>query len=540
MVQMTNTDPHDSGTVDPDLVPGEVVGEYVVDGKLGQGGFGAVFSASHPLIGKIVAIKVLARRFSVDPEMVKRFQAEARAVNQIRHRHIIDIFSFGTLADGRAYYVMEYLEGETLGDKLMRETRLSFAAALPILRAIARALDAAHAKGIAHRDLKPDNVFLARSSDPADGDEFPKLLDFGIAKLMREDQLKSKTQTGVPMGTPYYMSPEQCRGRDVDHRTDYYAFGVVAYEVLTGTFPLDGEDYMSILMKQMSEDAPPASSRTPELPPAVDDVLAWLMRKDPADRPPSLAAAMQAFDAAAEAAGIEVPRAPRSAPVEVPRTSRSHLAMATPSSGVRAPSAPLGLSQTAPAPSAHVAAYTMPPTPALVPSRRGVIIGGVIGAIVVGIGVFAMLRGHEPPAPPPAAAHPPAPAAVAPPIPVAPPNPVTAPPPPQPVTARITLTIIDAPDGTEIHGPSGNLIGVVPTIQLDRDDHDVVLTFEADGFKPTSRTLQPTSDATLSVKLEKKPVAVKTTPADHPASPVVRPLVTKPAGQNTIEDPFHQ
>ena len=168
--------------------------------------------------------------------MVSRFIAEARAVNQIRHRNIIDIFSFGQLDDGRQYYVMELLDGEPLDALIERDGRLPLAEAIPILRGIARALDAAHAKGIAHRDLKPENVFLGR--DPT-ARVFPKLLDFGIAKLLApEDGPKHKTRTGTPIGTPYYMSPEQCRGRDVDHRTDIYSFGVLAYRMLTGVLPV--------------------------------------------------------------------------------------------------------------------------------------------------------------------------------------------------------------------------------------------------------------------------------------------------------------
>ena len=532
---MTNTDPQPGGTggpaVDPDLEPGQVVGEYVIDGKLGQGGFGAVFKASHPLIGKEVAVKVLARRFSVDPDMVERFQAEARAVNQIRHRHIIDIFSFGTLDDGRAYYVMEYLEGETLGERLARETRLSFEVALPILRAIARALDAAHSKDIAHRDLKPDNVFLARSRDPADGDDFAKLLDFGIAKLMRvEESLKSKTQTGVPMGTPYYMSPEQCRGRDVDHRTDYYAFGVVAYQLLTGVYPIDGDDYMTVLMKQISEDAPPASSHLAELPAGIDDVLAWLMRKDPADRPPSLAAAMQALDAVAAAEGIAVPRAPRSAPVDVPRATHGQGAVVTPA----------GLARTdamTPVAAAALATTSGPDHPATRARGRGIVLAAVaLGAVVLGAGVFALVRSADAPTRSGALARPPTtPIAVAPPV-VPAPGSTAAPAPPRP-PERVTLTITDAPDGTEIHGPSGSLLGVVPTLQLARDDHDLVLTFQADGYRPVSRTLHPTADASLSVKLEKKGAATTVRPSPAPPSPPIPPSGTT-AGHDTIEDPF--
>ena len=166
-------------STEPELAAGEVIGEYEIAGKVGQGGFGTVYKAVHPLIGKQVAIKVLARKFSADPEMVSRFIAEARAVNQIRNRYIIDIFSFGQLADHRHYYVMEFLDGEPLDARLERGP-LELVAALPILRAVGKALDAAHAKGIAHRDLKPENVFLVQGED----DMWPKLLDFGVAKLM--------------------------------------------------------------------------------------------------------------------------------------------------------------------------------------------------------------------------------------------------------------------------------------------------------------------------------------------------------------------
>src|SRR4051812_40991404 len=148
---------------EPQLEPtleGQIVGEYVVEGRLGRGAFGTVYKGLHPLIGKAVAIKVLSHRFSADPEIVSRFVAEARAVNQIRHRHIVDIFAFGQLPDGRHYYVMEYLEGETLQALLEREHRIPLARCVPILRAIGRALDAAHAKGIAHRDLKAENILL--------------------------------------------------------------------------------------------------------------------------------------------------------------------------------------------------------------------------------------------------------------------------------------------------------------------------------------------------------------------------------------------
>ncbi len=285
-----------------ELTVGTQVGEYLIDGKLGEGGFGTVYRATHPLIGKVVAIKVLSRALSVDPDMVSRFVAEARAVNQIRHRNIVDIFGFGQLPDERQYYVMAFLEGESLTDRLAREGALPLAAALPLLEPLARALDAAHAQGIAHRDLKPDNVMLAR--DP-DGAIHPTLLDFGIAKLLgTSGGAMHKTRTGAPIGTPHYMSPEQCRGRDVDHRTDIYAFGVVMYQVLTGQVPFDGEDFMDILLKQLNDEAPRPSSLQPGLPVEVDVMLAAMMAKDAAARPTALTPAIDELIGIATTRGL--------------------------------------------------------------------------------------------------------------------------------------------------------------------------------------------------------------------------------------------
>jgi serine/threonine-protein kinase len=287
--------------VDKELVPGDVVGEYRIEGKLGEGGFGAVFSAVHPVIGKHAAIKVLSRQFSANPQMVSRFIAEARAVNQIRHRNIIDIFAFGQLADGRQYYVMELLDGSTFDRYLASNKRLTLGQAFPILRGIARALDAAHAKGILHRDLKPENVYLVFDED---GAVQPKLLDFGLVKLLGGGSGgEHKTKTGTPMGTPYYMSPEQCRGKDVDRGTDVYAFGALVFEVLTGRVPFDGESPMDVLLKHMTAEPPRASEACAEVPPQLDEPIRRMLAKEPEARPASVGEALESLVAAGNAAG---------------------------------------------------------------------------------------------------------------------------------------------------------------------------------------------------------------------------------------------
>src|SRR5688500_17856866 len=182
---------------------GQMFGEYLILGPLGQGGMGRVYSAEHPVIAKKAAIKVLHPELSVNKEAVDRFAQEARSVNQIGHPNIVDIFSFGSLPDGRNYFVMEWLRGETLRDRLKRQP-LAITDVLAILETISLPLEAAHEKGIVHRDLKPDNVFLVEVRDER---PIVKLLDFGIAKLMGDRGGLQRTQTGNMLGTPAYISP---------------------------------------------------------------------------------------------------------------------------------------------------------------------------------------------------------------------------------------------------------------------------------------------------------------------------------------------
>ena len=214
--------------------------------------------------------------------MVRRFTDEARAVNRIRHPNIIDIFSFGQLVDGRQYFVMEFLEGSTLGARLDAGT-LSLEEVPLLLGQICDALDAAHAENIVHRDLKPENIWIAT---PRRGRPFVKLLDFGIAKLMAVAG-QSSTQTGAVMGTPHYMSPEQCHGRAVDHRTDIYALGVILYRLYAGRLPFEGETFMEVLTKQVTISPAPPSTHAPAIPPALDLLILRCLAKEPGERPQS-------------------------------------------------------------------------------------------------------------------------------------------------------------------------------------------------------------------------------------------------------------
>ncbi len=262
------------------LAPGTRVGEYEVERPLGRGGMGEVYAAVHPLIGKRAAIKVMRPELSSDPAAVERFLQEARAVNQIEHPNLVDVFSFGRLPDGRCYQIMELLEGESLG-AMIRRKRLRLGEVLAILEIVCVGLEAAHARGVIHRDLKPDNVFLVKQRD---GRTVVKLLDFGLAKLIRGDDVRL-TQSGQMVGTPAYLAPEQAKGQRVDAAADVYALGAMAFELLTGELPFAAGSAMEMVSKHLTEPPPSARARVAGLPAEIDALVTTMMAKDRAARP---------------------------------------------------------------------------------------------------------------------------------------------------------------------------------------------------------------------------------------------------------------
>jgi eukaryotic-like serine/threonine-protein kinase len=258
-----------------------VVGNYRVTGLLGRGGMGTVYRAEHPDIGRHVAIKVVSAQFSIHPAVMARFKAEALSVNRIGHPNIIDISDFGSLADGRPYFVMELLEGEDLGHRLQRSGTLAPETAAPILRETLDALAAAHAENIIHRDLKPDNIFLARRR----GSEIVKLLDFGIAKLRTEGNTGA-TADGTLLGTPLYMSPEQSMGRmsEIGPPSDLYSMGVILYQVFTGVTPFTYQNFGELLVAHAHEAPPPPTSKNPAMDARLEPIILRCLAKKPGER----------------------------------------------------------------------------------------------------------------------------------------------------------------------------------------------------------------------------------------------------------------
>jgi serine/threonine-protein kinase len=290
-----------------DMLVGTVLAErYRLVQRIGEGAMGWVFLAEHTEIGKQFAVKVLRPSLCQLPEAVGRFRREARAATQIGSRHIVDVTDFGTTPNGAVFYVMEYLgDGEDLGRMLKRKGKVPWKRALDMVRQLCDALQAAHDADIIHRDCKPANFYRTT----VDGDpDFIKVLDFGIARLVTpKDSIV--TATGVIMGTPDFMAPEQAQGKHVDHRADVYSLGASVYALLTGRPPFTGANEYDVIHKQLNEDPRPPSELVPDVPPWLDAAVLRAMAKDPAARFQS----MREFAAAVDPANV-----PKETPVVAP------------------------------------------------------------------------------------------------------------------------------------------------------------------------------------------------------------------------------
>jgi serine/threonine protein kinase len=449
-----------------DLRAGSPVGEYEIQEQIGEGAMGTVYSAVHPLIGKRVAIKVLKPELCANQTSIDRFVQEAQAVNKIGHPNIVDVFLMGELPDGRAYMIMEWLGGEDLKTRLARGP-LTVADTCDVLDGIARALDAAHAKHIVHRDLKPDNVFLHKVDD---GPLMVKLLDFGIAKLLKSRPGTDKTQTGNMLGTPRYISPEQARGIDVDHRADIYSLGVMAYEMLTGRPPFQGETAMDLVIKHLGEPPPPLSQFA-KVPKGLEQCVMRMLAKDAAQRP-----------SLEEVRGILVDPSRRLTPL----------------------------------PTRGMTAFTMPFAPA--PRRWPIYAVATVAAIGLGVLTWKLVSMQTQDSTP-SAAGPPVVAPTPPPAQPAPPPPkVVAP----PARGTLEVNVTGAVNASILVDEQQWGTGEAIKVELDPGDHTVEV--KAPGRAVISQHVDITAGQSVTLTMAVPPPAiVRPTPR-----PGVRPAVKKP------------
>ncbi len=272
-----------SGTASALVAPGAIVaGKYRLDAVICEGGMGAVWSATHTGLGQAVAIKFISREFITSPEALRRFDTEAKAAARLRSRHVVQVFDNGTLEDGTPYIAMELLRGENVYARVHRAGPVPLDEGIEILSQCCKALGRAHAAGIVHRDIKPDNIFLAQTEEEG---ILVKILDFGIAKFATSPNDHGSTRTGAVLGTPLYMSPEQARGlKTIDHRTDLYSLGLVAYTMFTGNLAFSSESFGDLLLQICTAPLPSLCTNAPWLPAPMDPWFQRACARDPVNR----------------------------------------------------------------------------------------------------------------------------------------------------------------------------------------------------------------------------------------------------------------
>ncbi len=283
------------GHIGPGLV---IAGKYRLEQEIGRGSMGTVYRAQHVSLGTRFAIKLISSEYSQSQDARKRFSVEAKAVAKLRSRHVVQVYDDGETPEGNPYIVLEYLDGESLEQRIEREHDVPLVDAVRIASHVGRALARAHAQGIVHRDLKPGNVFLVRTDEDEAG-WLAKVLDFGIAKL-DEQGGSGTTQAGTVLGTPLFMSPEQVRGASaVDHRADLYSLGMCLYHMLTGEFAFDRPNFSDVLIAICTEPLPALRVKAPWVPEAVDQWYQRACAKEPLERFQSADEMIEALAAAA-------------------------------------------------------------------------------------------------------------------------------------------------------------------------------------------------------------------------------------------------
>ena len=559
-------------------------GRYAIESRLGEGGMGVVYKARHVLIDKPVAIKILRKEAAQDTASVQRFIQEAKSASKINHSNIVDITDFGVLADGHAYFVMEFLQGPTLAQAIA-EGPLDSARVCSIGAQMARGLHAAHTKGIVHRDLKPENIFLLEREGQKD---FVKIVDFGIAKVGGGQKL---TQVGMVLGTPEYMSPEQATGQETDHRVDQYAVGCIMYEMLTGVVPFLGDRPAQTLTKHVFEPVIPPRKRKPELdtPVSLEAVVLRTLAKKPEQRFPSmrdLELALTQVDGELKSGRVVVEETKITASSSQSIQNLAAAATTSNSGSIPQQQPYMQPGQPAPAPPGMPGAMGLPPQPAggyppagtyqsgtglpvpqqispaftsgaqlspgqVRPTRESASVGGknqkvravlaaIAGALVIVIGLLVyFLFNQEPvkPLPPKLTPTPPEVLDGGPP----PPPPVDLlPPPPPPEPAPITLTIGSRPPGADV-SIDGEVKGQTPLRLSHKSGVLLRMELRKKGYEPYSEELRPEKDLNVDIKLDKNGGKHPSTPGKSPNKTPGK--TTNPGGKpghlpSELRDPF--
>src|SRR5262245_56021297 len=340
-----------------DPLIGATAGNYTLDRRIGSGGMGDVYRASQRKVGARVAVKILHATSASDPEALRRFQIEAQAGNRIEHPGVIKVLDAGQLPDGRPYLVMPLLEGRSLADHLVANPRLPIDEACRIGIDVLDAVGAAHAKGFVHRDLKPPNVFLTTEGKVV-------VLDFGVAKLLASDSPARLTRTGVAIGTPYYMAPEQIKEHGVGPASDVYSVGIVMFEMLCGRLPFDAESAFDVMAGHLQKRPPPPRALRPDIPIPIADVVLTALAKDPKRRFANAAAmrdALRTASAGLRASDPDLGRLDLAATLR--RSAPSPEAIAKAKQRMAAASVPPGPPRPGPAPVAEPPAKAAPTAP---------------------------------------------------------------------------------------------------------------------------------------------------------------------------------
>ena len=497
---------HNSGA--PDDRSGAIIHDrYQLLRQLGKGGMGTVYIARHTTLPKTFAVKVLNPRYAGRWDIAERFLQEARAVSLVEHENVVGVIDFGREDDGSAFLVMEHLRGESLAAVCRREAPLSWPRVRHIMLQLCRALQAAHTAGIVHRDIKPENVLrVERFDDP----DFIKVLDFGLAKLQYGGGVRL-TATGMVLGTPDYMSPEQARGQPSDHRTDIYAAGVMMYELLTGRVPFSAKTFPELRNKHLFEQPAPPSSHTAQLgstwgataPDGMSEQIDAVVLRALAKQPEQRFASMTEFSQAIEAVGTDA------APVERPPPSAALLSERSHVSGAGRPA-----SSTTRLPATELLAESEPesePERESVPSeresgRRGrvaIMIGVAALAVVAGVATAVLVAAaREREAVSQAATS-------------------TQPSVPDQVSLRfetnVPVVVRDLDGGT----PFGDQ--PVHELQLPRSDAALRLVLWADGYREMHVVITPDRDQILEAKLELRPEPPPRQPEQQPPAVQVEP-----------------